>query len=64
MHYERPAYVPGDLDGAEGVSIEDAIHLLFAINFFMLGAYSGGLLNAVAVIRAILFLKKDKSLEI
>ena len=33
--------------------------LLFAINFFMLGAYSGGLLNAVAVIRAILFLKKD-----
>ena len=34
--------------------------LLFAINFFMLGAYSGGLLNAVAVIRAILFLKKDK----
>lgn len=32
---------------------------LFAVSFIMLGAYSGGILNAVAVIRAILFLKKD-----
>ena len=33
--------------------------LLFSISFFMLGAYSGGILNAVAVVRAVLFLKKD-----
>lgn len=33
--------------------------LLFSISFFMLGAYSGGTLNAVAVVRAVLFLKKD-----
>ncbi len=33
--------------------------LLFAINFFMLGAYIGAILNAIAVVRAILFLKKD-----
>ncbi len=31
---------------------------LFAINFFMLGAYSGGLLNAIAVIRAIVYIKE------
>lgn len=30
---ERPAYVPGDLDGKEGVDMDDAIYLLFAINF-------------------------------
>ncbi len=34
--------------------------LLFSVNFFMLGATMGGILNAVAVIRAILFLYKDK----
>ncbi|MBE5759536.1 MAG: YgjV family protein [Clostridiales bacterium] len=33
---------------------------LFAVNFLMIGAFSGGLLNVIAVIRAILFLKKDK----
>jgi len=31
--YERPAYTPGDVDGIPGVSMDDAIHLLFAINF-------------------------------
>lgn len=34
--------------------------LLFCINFFLLGAISGSLLNAVAVIRAIVFLNKEK----
>ena len=34
--------------------------LLFAVNFFMLEAYIGAILNLVAFIRAILFLKKDK----
>ena len=33
---------------------------LFCINFFLLGAISGSLLNAVAVIRAIVFLNKKK----
>ncbi len=33
---------------------------LFAINFFMLGATIGGILNAIAVIRAIIYLYKDK----
>lgn len=33
---------------------------LFAVHFFMLGAYIGGLLNAISIIRAILFLYKDK----
>ena len=35
--------------------------LLFAINFLMLGAYVGGLLNVIAVIRAVVFLYKDKT---
>ncbi len=30
---ERPAYVPGDVDGNEGKTLDDAIHLLFNINF-------------------------------
>lgn len=34
--------------------------LLFSVNFFMLGAYVGGLLNLVAVIRAVVFLNKEK----
>ena len=34
--------------------------LLFCINFFLLGAISGSLLNAVAVVRAIVFLNKEK----
>lgn len=34
--------------------------LLFSINFFMLGAYGGGMLNVVCVIRAIVFLNKKK----
>ena len=34
--------------------------LLFCINFYLLGAISGSLLNAVAVVRAIVFLNKEK----
>lgn len=33
---------------------------LFAVNFLMLGATVGGLLNIIAAVRAILFLFKDK----
>ena len=33
---------------------------LFSVHFFMLGAYMGGLLNAVATVRAVIFLQKDK----
>ncbi len=33
----------------------------FALNYLMLGAYIATMLNAVGVIRAILFLKKDKT---
>lgn len=32
---------------------------LFTVHFFMLKAYMGGLLNAVGIVRAIVFLKKD-----
>lgn len=34
--------------------------LLFAANFLMLGAIVGGILNAVAAIRAVVFLNRDK----
>lgn len=34
--------------------------LLFCVNFFMLGAYVGSLLNAIAFFRAIIFLNKEK----
>lgn len=33
---------------------------LFTIHFFMLGAFMGGLLNAVGIVRAVVFLYKDK----
>ena len=33
--------------------------MFFALNYLMLGAYIGTMLNAVGMIRAILFLKKD-----
>ena len=33
---------------------------LFSLNFFLLGAMSGALLNGIAVIRAFVFLKKEK----
>ena len=33
---------------------------LFAVNYFLLGALSGAILNVVAVIRALIFIKKDK----
>lgn len=34
--------------------------LFFSINYFMLGAYIGAILNVIATVRAILFLKKDR----
>ena len=34
--------------------------LLFSLHFFLLGAYAGGLLNAVAVVRAVVFLNKQR----
>lgn len=34
--------------------------LLFSVNFFMLGAHIGGILNAISVVRGLLFLKKDR----
>ena len=33
---------------------------LFTVNFFLLGAYVGAMLNAVGIIRSIVFLYKDK----
>ena len=33
---------------------------LFTVHFFLLGAYMGGLLNAVGIVRALVFLFKDK----
>ena len=33
---------------------------LFTVNFFMLGAYTGALLNAIGIVRAIVFLNKEK----
>ena len=32
---------------------------LFTVHFFMLGAYMGGLLNAVGIVRAVVYIKKD-----
>jgi len=34
--------------------------LLFSVNFFMLGAIVGGILNVIAAIRAVIFLNKEK----
>lgn len=33
---------------------------LFSLHYFMLGAYMGGLLNAVGIVRALVFLYKDQ----
>lgn len=33
---------------------------LFVVNFFMLGAFSGAILNLVAIIRALIFIYEDK----
>lgn len=33
---------------------------LFGINYFLLGAISGAMLNVVAVVRALIFIKKDR----
>ena len=35
-------------------------NVLFATNFFMLGAYVGGLLNTIAIFRALVYLRKDR----
>ncbi len=35
-------------------------NVLFAVNMFMLGAYVGGLLNTIAIFRALVYLKKDR----
>lgn len=34
--------------------------LLFSVNFFLLGAIVGGILNVVAAVRAVVFLSKEK----
>ena len=34
--------------------------ILFSINFFMLGATVGGILNAIGIVRALVFLNKEK----
>ena len=34
--------------------------LLFAVNYFMLGAYVGGCLNLLAVVRAVVFANKER----
>ena len=34
--------------------------LFFAINFFMLEAFTGAILNAIGVIRAVIYINKDK----
>ena len=31
--YERPPFTPGDVDGVEGVTLDDAIYLLYHVNF-------------------------------
>ena len=33
---------------------------LFVVNFFMLGAFSGAILNLIAIIRALIFIYEDK----
>ena len=33
---------------------------LFVVNFFMLGAFSGAILNIVAIVRALIFIYEDK----
>lgn len=33
---------------------------LFTANFFMLGAVTGGLMNAIAIVRAVTYINKDK----
>ena len=49
------------------IMLQGAGGLMFAINFFMLGAYTGALLNLVNVVRSISFAKiksKNKLLPI
>lgn len=45
---------------AGAISFQLVGGLLFSINFFMLGATIGGILNAIAFVRAIIFLNKEK----
>lgn len=35
-------------------------NVLFAVNMLMIGAYVGGLLNAIGIVRAIVYIKKEK----
>ena len=35
-------------------------NVLFAANFFMIGAYVGGLLNTIAIVRALVYMRKDR----
>lgn len=35
--------------------------ILFSVNFFMLGATVGGIMNVIAAIRAVIFINKEKS---
>lgn len=34
-------------------------NVLFAVNMFMIGAYVGGLLNAIAIVRALVYMRKE-----
>ena len=44
----------------QAIAFQLAGGLLFSVNFFMLGAIVGAILNAVAVVRAIIFLNKER----
>jgi len=35
--------------------------VLFAVNFFMIGAYAGAILNVVAVVRAIIYMNSERT---
>lgn len=42
------------------IALQLAGGTLFAVNFFMIGATVGGMLNIIAAVRALIFLYKDK----
>lgn len=35
-------------------------NVLFAVNMFMIGAYVGGLLNTIAIVRALVYMRKER----
>ncbi len=35
-------------------------NVLFAVNMFMIGAYVGGLLNAIGIVRALVYMRKER----